>query len=481
MQVLATNAAVAAQAADVLIFLLTEGAPAPVEVASIVAPAIEGDFKGAFGKTALLYSNNAIAARKVLLVGLGKAEKLNVRNLRRAAAIGARAARESGAKAIAFLPPALDAFDADLTAQLLTEGALHGLYRFRSFKSEEAKPQVESIAILGANPAAVARGEAFAAGVNKARSLAWLPGNHLTATDLANQAAAVCAAHGIEVEVYDKKGCEELGLGLLLAVNQGSVEEPRFVVMRYKGNGGKGPWLSLVGKGVTFDTGGISIKPTDGMWDMKYDMSGAAAVVGAMETIGRLKPQADVLAIIGCTDNMPDGGAYKPGDVIVGLSGKTVEVRSTDAEGRLVLGDALAYAVKQGASKIITASTLTGAANMSLGPIRFGMVSNDEAWQGEVYQAAESVGERGWPQPMDEEYDDLFSSPIADMANSGTGRSAGMIVGGRFLIKHVGETPLVHLDIAITAWDHKGGAEQDLGATGTAVRTFVAAAERWAK
>jgi leucyl aminopeptidase len=283
------------------------------------------------------------------------------------------------------------------------------------------------------------------------------------------------------VEVYDKKGCEELGLGLLLAVNQGSVEEPRFVVMRYKGNGGKGPWLSLVGKGVTFDTGGISIKPTENMWDMKYDMSGAAAVVGAMETIGRLKPQADVLAIIACTDNMPDGGSYKPGDVIVGLSGKTVEIRSTDAEGRLILSDALAYAVKQGASKIITASTLTGAAMMSLGPIRFGMVSNDPVWEEEVFNAAESVGERGWRQPMDEEYDELFASPIADMANSGVARAAGMIVGGRFLLKHVGETPTVHLDIALTAWDGKGGADQDLGATGVAVRTFVAAAERWAK
>ncbi|HLO02218.1 MAG TPA: leucyl aminopeptidase [Symbiobacteriaceae bacterium] len=481
MQVQAINTALTAYAADVLILLLTEGAPAPAEVANLVGPAIEADFKAGFGKTALVYANNAITARKLLLVGLGKAEKLNLRLLRKAAAIGARAARESGAASIAFVPPTLDGFDADLTAQSLTEGALHGLYRFRSFKSVAAKPQVESIAILGASAAAVARGEAFAAGVNKTRGLAWLPGNHLTATDLANEAAAVCGAHGIEIEIYDKKGCEELGLGLLLAVNQGSVEEPRFVVMRYKGNGGQGPWLGLVGKGVTFDTGGISIKPTEGMWDMKYDMAGAAAVVGAMETIGRLKPKADILAIIGCTDNMPDGGAYKPGDVIVGLSGKTVEIRSTDAEGRLVLGDALAYAVKQGAAKLITASTLTGAAQISLGPIRFGMVSNNETWQQEVYQAADSVGERGWPQPMDEEYDDLFDSPIADMANSGVARAAGMIVGGRFLLKHVSETPTVHLDIAITAWNHKGGAEEDLGATGTAVRTFVAAAERWAK
>ncbi len=311
-----------------------------------------------------------------------------------------------------------------------------------------------------------------------ARSVNWLPGNHLTATRLGEIAEEVCREAGLEIQVYDKQGCQELGLGLLLAVNQGSVEEPRFIVMRYKGHGGQGPWLVLVGKGVTFDTGGISIKPSNNMWDMKYDMSGAGAVLGAMKALAELKPACDVIGIIAATDNMPDGGAYKPGDVISGLSGKTVEIRSTDAEGRLVLADGLAYAIRQGAAKLVTVSTLTGAADVALGPIRFALVSNESAWEEQVFMAAEEAGERSWRLPHDADYNDLFKSPIADMANIGKG--AGTILGGMFLLGHVGETPCVHMDIAAAAYRSSSDAYEDEGPTGVAVKTMVRAAERFA-
>ncbi len=474
---------------DVLILPLFEGAA----VAADLDPAVGGlvaqatgtrDFAGEKDQVTVLYTGGKVAARKLLLLGLGKESKSDYRALRRAAGVGARAARESGASSIAFSLPPAAGLSPEKVAQFVTEGALHGLYRFQSYKSEpKEKPQVASIAILGGSEieAGVAYGQAVAEGVNLARALTWMPGNHLTATVLAEKAGEVCQAGNIEIEVYDKKGCEELGLGLLLAVNQGSKEEPRFIVMRYKGNGGQGPWLGFVGKGITFDTGGISIKPSDGMWDMKDDMGGAAAVLGAMATIARVKPKADVLAIIASTDNMPDGNAYKPGDVIRGLSGKTVEVRSTDAEGRLVLADGLAYAAKQGCQKLVTASTLTGAANIALGPIRFGIVSNNEAWEEQIFLAAEAAGERGWRLPHDEEYYDLFKSPIADMSNTGTGRSAGTTVGGLFLMKHVGDTPCVHMDIAAQIWRHNADKFEDVGATGAGVRTFVQAAMAFAE
>lgn len=473
---------------DVLILPLTEGTAAPAEVnealGGLCAQVVGADFRGEMGQTALLYTGGRMPARKVLLLGLGKAAKVNNRSLRRAAGIGARKARESGARSIAFAQPSAVDMEAGAAARFMTEGALHGLYRLPDWKSEKKeKPEVEAVYMLGGDEiaAAVEHGRAVAEAVNLARALAWTPGNHLTATKLAERAAEMCRENGIEVEIYDRKGCEELGLGLLLAVNRGSREEPRFIVMRYKGAGGQGPWLGLVGKGLTFDSGGISIKPTEGMWNMKMDMGGAAAVIGAMQAIARLKIKADVMAVIPSTDNMPDGGSYKPGDVIAGLSGKTVEIRSTDAEGRLILADGLAYAAKQGCQKIITASTLTGACNIALGPIRFGMVANDDAWEEEVFQAAEAAGERGWKLPHDEEYYELIKSPIADMINGTKNRAAGTVAGGLFLMRHVGDTPCVHMDIAAVAWKQSGDAYEDEGATGAGTRTFVEAARRFAE
>ncbi|MFZ5816829.1 MAG: leucyl aminopeptidase [Bacillota bacterium] len=474
--------------ADVLILPLVRGLPAPAELdaplGGLLAQVVGSDFQGRAEECCIIYTGGRVAARKVLLLGLGPAEKVSVRSLRRAAGVGARAARESGARSVAFAMPAGLELPAERAAPFLVEGALYGLYRFESYKSERQEgPRVEALSFIGGPEilAGVAYGQALAEGVSLARSLTWMPGNHLTATALAERAEELCRRSGIEIEVYDRKGCEQLGLGLLLAVNQGSREEPRFIVMRYKGNGGQGPWLGLVGKGITFDTGGISLKPGENMWDMKDDMGGAAAVLGAMQSIARLKPKADILAVICATDNMPDGGAYKPGDVLRGLSGKTVEVRSTDAEGRLVLADGLAYAVRQGCQRLITASTLTGSANIALGPVRYAIVANDEGWEQVVYEAGEEAGERGWRLPHDEEYDDLIKSPIADMANGTTGRAAGTVAGGLFLMKHVGETPCVHMDIAAVIWKQSADRFQDAGATGAGVRTLVQAAFKFAE
>lgn len=477
-------------AADVLVMAVPEGAEAsaldlPAGMAAMVGEALAGgDFRADFGETAIFYTSGQLAARKLMLLGLGRLEKLDGLRLRRAAGIGARAARRSGATVVAFAVPALANLPTEQAAQFLVEGVYHGLYRFETLKSDgKERPNVQALIVTGDARVATGAetGRIIAEGVNLARSLNFLPGNYLTATRLGERAREICAEVGIECEVYDRLGCADLGLGLLLSVNQGSKEEPRFVVMRYSGAGGTGPWLGIVGKGVTFDTGGISIKPGESMWNMKYDMSGAGAVLGAVQAVGRLKPACDVMFIISATDNMPDGGAYKPGDVIRGISGKTVEIHSTDAEGRLVLSDGLAYAARQGCTRLLTASTLTGATNIALGPQRFAIVSNDDAWEQELFRAAEEAGERGWPLPHDEEYYDLIKSPIADMINGTTGRAAGTIAGGIFLMKHVGDTPCVHMDIAAQAWRTAEDKYEDLGATGVGVRTFVRAAQRFSE
>jgi leucyl aminopeptidase len=483
------NQPLSSVAADVLILLQFEGTAVAQELDSAVDGGLgeaiaAGDFPGEFGQSLLFYTGGRLAARKVLLFGLGNEQRLDVRRLRKAAGRAGRLARESGAKSVAFAVPTLGAIDQRLAGQMIAEGAVHALFRFEKLKTDgKVEPTVEQVLLVGGAEveAGAKLGLAVAEGTNLARSVNWLPGNRLTATDLAVRAEAVCGELEIEVAIYDRQGCKDLGLGLLLSVNQGSVEEPRFIVMRYKGGGGKGPWLGLVGKGVVFDTGGLSIKPTENMWDMKYDMSGAGAVLGAMQAIGQLKPACDILAIICATDNMPDGGALKPGDVITGLSGKSVEIRSTDAEGRLVLGDGVAYGAQQGCARMITVATLTGAVRIALGEPRYGIVANDAAWEEEVFAAGEAAGEPGWRLPHDEEYYDLLTSPIADMTNGTIGRQAGTVSGGLFIMKHALGVPCVHLDIAAQAWRSSVDKYEETGATGVGVKTLVGTALRFAE
>jgi leucyl aminopeptidase len=488
-------------AADALIVNLFEGVTSPGgatgavdrALGGLISEAIRaGDFRGDFMETCVLYTGGRIPARKVVVVGLGTPEKFDYRRVRQVSAAAARAARKSGARSIATIVhgAGIGGLDPRMAAQFTVDGIYHGLFQFEGYKTNEKAKQpkrVEEVLVVEADAAKLSAveegaqaGRIIAESVNWARTLGMMPANKLTAGALADAAQAMAAEVGLACEIYDKAGCERLGLGLLLAVNQGSAEEPRLIVLRHKGAGGQGPWLGLVGKGLTFDSGGYSIKPNEGMWDMKFDMMGGAAVLAAMRAVALLGVKADILAVVPATDNMVDGKAYRPGDVLQGLSGKTVEIRSTDAEGRLILADGLAYAIQEGAAKLITASTLTGGITVALGSVRFGVMANDEAWQQEVLSASQEAGEKGWPLPLDEEYGELLKSPVADMTN-GHGRPAHAIQGGLFLMKHVGKVPTVHLDIAATAWRQAANSYEEAGATGVATRTLIRAAQRWAE
>jgi leucyl aminopeptidase len=308
--------------------------------------------------------------------------------------------------------------------------------------------------------------------MNLARDLGNEPGDALPPRVLAERTAAMAKAEGLEVEVLDEARLKELGMGGMLGVSRGSEEPPRMIVLRYTPAAPEGETFGFVGKAITFDSGGISIKPREGMEWMKYDMCGGAAVVGAMRAIARLKPANPVVGVVCASENLPSGKALKPGDVIRSYNGKTIEVLNTDAEGRLVLSDGLAYAIEQGATKIVDLATLTGACVIALGNTYAGAMTNDEAWGGTVLGAARAAGEKIWELPMDRAYRELIRSDIADIKNIG-GRAAGTITAGYFLREFVGTTPWVHLDIAGTAWVEEERPDIARGATGFGVPTLV--------
>ena len=436
-----------------------------------------GDYQGKRDELLLVYS--AGKTQRILLVGIGKPGDAPRTAVRRAAAAAARRARALGAKAFAFavadearggLGPA------DL-AQVAIEGAAQGAWQFNAFKqkSDDTKPEPEAVDIVvgvgDAKGAEAGRhiGEAMAAGARVARTLQAQPGNVCTPSYLAEQAAALAKSHGFTVTVLDRAQIKKEGMGALLAVAQGSVEEPRFIILEYKGGAdGQAP-VVLVGKGVTFDSGGISIKPAQNMEDMKYDMSGAAAVLGTFEVLGRLKPALNVIGVIPSTENLPSGTAVKPGDIIRSHLGKSIEIINTDAEGRLILCDALSYVRRYKPAAVLDAATLTGAVVVALGHHAIGIMGTDEALLAEVREAGERSGERCWPLPLWEEYRELIKSDVADVKNSG-GRSAGTIAGGWFLREFVEGFPWVHLDIAGTAYEGEGSAK---GPTAVGVRLFT--------
>ncbi|MGH7699969.1 MAG: leucyl aminopeptidase, partial [Gemmatimonadales bacterium] len=362
-------------------------------------------------------------------------------------------------------------------AQVAIEGAAHGAWTFTELKRppEDPKPPVEAVEVVvepgAAKDAATGHrvGDAVAAGHRLARTLQMQPGNVCTPSYLARQATQLAEAHGFAVTVLDRPALEQEGMGALLAVAQGSVQEPRFIVLEYRGAGSAAP-VALVGKGVTFDSGGISIKPAQNMEDMKYDMSGAAAVLGTFEVLGRLKPKINAVGLIPSTENLPSGTAVKPGDVVKSHLGKTIEIVNTDAEGRLILCDALSYVRRFKPAAVLDAATLTGAVVVALGNQAIGIMGNDEALLAETREAGERAGERCWPLPLWEEYRDLVKSDIADVKNSG-GRGAGTIAGGWFLREFVDGYPWVHLDIAGTAYMEGDGPAK--GPTAVGVRLFT--------
>jgi leucyl aminopeptidase len=459
--------------------------PLPASLAALDAAAqghlgrlvSSGDFTGKRDELAVVYPTGP--ATRILLVGLGKPEELNRGNIRRAAAAAAKRARALGVPRASFhLPPeSLGSVTAQEAGQAIAEGLAQGVWQFNEMKRppEEKKPLLDRFDVLApADTEAVTRGHrsgaAIGAGQTLARGIQVLPGNVCTPTYIAQTASEIAGRYGFAITVLDKAAIVKEKMGALLAVAQGSAEEPRFIALEYKG--AEAAPVVLIGKGVTFDTGGISIKPAQNMEEMKYDMSGAAAVLGTFEALGRLRPPVHVVGLIPSTENMPSGTAVKPGDVITSLSGKTIEVINTDAEGRLILCDALAYAKRYQPACVIDIATLTGAIVVALGHSASGLMGTDEALIDDVRAAGERAGERVWPLPLWDEYRDLMKSDIADVKNAG-GRPAGSISAGWFLREFVDGFPWAHLDIAGTAYTERDEAGRVKGPTGIGVRLFT--------
>ena len=445
-----------------------------------------GDFTGKLKTTAWLYTNGTITAPRVLLVGLGEYHDLTPEKVRQAAGHAARTIRDMGLRNAA-IPIPIEATPE--MVQAATEACILSLYQFNEHKTDtdddEAKKKLESLTFLAENDhsqgtveQAVQRGELIANGTLLARDLSNQPSNHLTPTQLAEKAEVVAEVAGLRCEIFDKTTLEEKGFRTLLAVAQGSVEEPRFIILEYTPDGEGQDTVVLAGKGITFDTGGISIKGGSGMHEMKHDMSGAAAVIGAMQVIGHLKPNVRVIGVVAATENMPSGTAIKPGDVVTSYGGKTIEILNTDAEGRLVLADALGWSAQYNPKGVIDLATLTGAVITCLGHIAAGAMGTDPELMAKVKSAAAKTHERVWELPLWDDYDEGVKSKVADVQNIGDG-GAGTIAGAAFLKKFAEGYPWVHLDIAGVAWRMKGSTYIPEGASGYGVRLLVQLVEDW--
>ncbi len=450
----------------------------------------DGEFTGRAGELLTLHPMKQMMAKRVLVVGLGKQEKVTPQSIRRASAIATRHAQSTGAHQIALaLNWKSSSFDEAAVVQAQVEGAELGCYTFKKYQHEEQQgngKQSTTLLLVSESPdsgmlqQAVARGQAMADATNFARDLVNEPPNVLTPSELANRAVAMAKQFGLAYEVFDQAKIEELRMGGLLGVSQGSAQPPQFVVLRYRGGNPNDKGMALVGKGITFDTGGISIKPAAGMDEMKGDMGGAAAVIGAMQAIAALKPDINVTGLVPTCENMPSGTAFRPGDILRIMNGKTIEIVNTDAEGRLILADALSYATQEGLSPIIDLATLTGAMVVALGSTMTGFFCNDEQLSENIIAAGRAAGEKYWPMPLDEEYGERIKSDIADIKQTG-GREAGAVSAAKILEHFVGNAQWAHLDIAGTSYVDSKKSYQEKGATGVGVRMLAELAFRLAK
>ncbi len=441
-----------------------------------------GEFTGKLYDISILHRPQGTRAKRLVLAGGGKREKFSPVEASRLSGAIVRALKSKGVRTIALLLPGGP--EADFV-RASTEGAILGAWEADKYKSDPKKNdrQIDSFAILAPKAVrlkdAAKEGEIIGNAQNVARDLVNEPANKLIPAVLAEAARAMCAESGLECEVLDQDAMAQLGMGALLGVAQGSSNPPFLIAMKYRpGTEVKGDHLALIGKGVTFDTGGISIKPSDGMEKMKYDMAGAAAVVGAMKAIAQLKPAIPVTGYVPTVENMLNGNAQRPGDIVTSLAGKTIEVLNTDAEGRLILADAITYANRNGATHLVDAATLTGAIAIALGHYNVGAFTNNQAFLESVLAAARAAGEKMWQLPLDEEYKEYLKSAFADLPNIG-GRYGGSITAAWFLREFADPTPWVHLDIASTAWLDDSKAWLSKGPTGVAVRTFVQLAVDW--
>ena len=436
-----------------------------------------GEAKSLRDNTVLLHTPS-MPAKRLMLYGAGSADATDSLRLQRMAGTMIRSLASRAFRSVAFLlAPHLEN---EAAIQAIVEGVILGLMEGNIYHSaKEPARQIESLTLISESPSQANLEEAIhaatvrAEAANFARLLGFEPGNVITPTKLAESAQEMAAREGLQCEVLGEEEMKRLGMGALLAVSRGSEEPARFIIMKHEPDGADAAQLiALVGKGITFDSGGISIKPANAMEEMKYDMGGGAAVIGAMQIIAQLKPNIRVIGIVAASENLPSGRAYKPGDVVRSLSGKTIEVINTDAEGRVVLSDALTYAVNQGATQIVDAATLTGACVVALGDVRAAVMGTDEKLIHSLIEAGDQCGERLWNMPLDNDYSNLIRSDIADIKNSG-GRVAGSITAAMFLKAFAGNVPWAHLDIAGTAWFEDQKPYIAKGATGFGARLLA--------
>ncbi len=494
MKIEVINGALIETVCDTLIITLFEGdkgLPAG-STASVADRALNGHIHkiiqamptaGKYGETTVIYTLGMISAERIILLGSGKKADITLEKARALTAIALRKANKLRTKQAAINISdfvGCGVADSRLTAQGVIEGAIMGLYQFKCYKSAEHDVHnIEKLLLVEAgagNITAINKGAEFgkivAASVNYARDLVNHPAQYMTPARMARQAEELARQYGLEFSLLEKEDMQQQGMGALLAVAQGSAEPPKLIILKYMGDPSSREIMAYVGKGITFDSGGISIKPSQNMDEMKGDMAGGAAVLGAMMAIGQLKPKVNIVAVVPCTENMPSGSAYRPGDIITSMSGKTIEVLNTDAEGRLVLADAVSYAKKIGATKIVDLATLTGACVVGLGTVYSGVITNDSEWCRRIMAAARQAGEKMWEMPNDEEYLEQIKSSIADLKNSG-GRAAGTITAGLFIGQFADKTPWVHIDIAGTSDADKVKGYNLKGGTGAGIRTLI--------
>jgi len=473
---------------DALALLIFEGEPLGKTAAAVDALLggtilrliKRADFKPKRGSTSLIYPEGKIAAERLVLVGAGSRKDLTVERLRQTASKAASAARNAGAQELVLDLDGIG-LKPEEAGQAVAEGSMLGLYRFLRYKTNgenDRRKDVTRLTVLAqsashvkALQAGMRTGELIAGSALVARDMVSTPGADMTPSIVAGIARSIARKHKLRMSVLERDQMRKFGMGALLGVASGSAQPPKFIIVEYRG-GGKKPFIALVGKTITFDTGGISLKSSDNMDKMKDDMSGGAAVLGAIGNAAALKLPLNIVALLPATENMPGGRALKPGDILTTMSGQTIEIINTDAEGRLILSDALAYACRYKPAVIVDIATLTGACRVALGGEAIGMVGTSEQFKQQVRDAGEKTGERVWEMPLWEGYFDLIKSDIADMKNT-SGRDGGVMTAACLLSKFVQKYPWVHLDIAATAWTEKDRPYTPKGATGIGARLLT--------
>ena len=440
-----------------------------------------GELTGKMLEFTLLHAPAGLKAARLLLVGAGKRAPWDSATLRKLAGAALRYLKSRSVRNFAMLVREGQATEE--SAQVIVEGILTADFESDKYKTDKKNDKrIASVSIAGYSDAerqkgekGVAKGRVIADSQNFARDLINEPSNKLTPSILAQKAEAMAKAAGLSVEILDEKKIAELKMGALLSVAQGSVEPPRMIVIIYNPPSAKpgAPVIGLIGKAVTFDTGGISIKPSEGMEKMKYDMAGGATMIGVMRTLATLKPVVKVICVVPATENMPGGRAQKPGDIQTAMSGKTIEVLNTDAEGRLILADGVHYAKQLGATHLIDAATLTGAIVVALAGVNVGVFGSDQAFTDKLLSSAKAAGEKMWQMPIDEEYREFIKGTVADIQNISSGKGGGATIGAMFIKEFTGDSPWIHLDIAGTAWNDDTKPWLAKGPTGVGLRTLV--------